>query len=1118
MTLKKITVLFLTFLFVSNTFAQQVKQNTITISFQNLPISEAIKRIENAGSYTFFYDASLIDVSQKVSLDVKTVSITEALTQMLAKSDIRFEIKETQIIFYPKEANQTSQKAKRITGRVIDDTGEPLIGVTISVRGTSKGTISDVDGNFSLQVLPSDVITVSYIGYNPMEYSASLLGEGSQIILDQTSQRIKEVTVVAYGTQKRASVVGAITTIEPTRLNVSTTRSLSNDLAGNIAGIIGVQRSGEPGYDNSEFWIRGISTFQNAGKSPLVLVDGIERSLNDIDIAEIESFSVLKDASASAVYGVRGANGVILITTKKGYAGKTNVNVTVEHSITRPERLPQFLNAANYVTLLNNISVQDGGDALYSRDVVDMYRSGYDRELYPDVNWIDAITNNTANNTRVAFDLGGGSEKLRYSFVGAYYNETGITATDPTKDWDSSIKVNRFNLRTNVDMNLTKTTLLTFNIGGYLQRRNAPMSSIDEVFRAAFITPPHLAPVTYDDGRVPVPLEGRNPWALLTQTGFQREAKSKLESIFAIEQDLKFLLEGLKIKGLFSFDYYSANRVKRQGTPFYYTAADKRDPITGELVFTRVSEGKEFLDYEHEGEYGSNSTYAEVNLSYDRTIGNHYLNGLLLYNQRDYDDGERVPFRNQGLAGRASYTYLGRYVAEFNFGYNGSENFARGKRLGFFPSVAAGWIISEEPFMADLRNTMDKVKIRASYGLVGNDKLEGRRFAYITNINNPEGDAYRFGNNTLGYKSYIGWEEGAVGVSDLTWETVKKTNLGIELGLWRMLDLQLDFFHDRREDIFMQRSNFPASAGFTEGPWANYGVVVNRGLDAQLTLNKQITQDWFLSLRVSGTFARNKIIEQDEDILRVGTNRSSTGKSVGQIFGLIADGVFTEDDFANLSTGELRPGIPKPTFTERVYPGDIKYKNLNDEDDEINSLDVTAIGGTENPELVYGFGLNTSYKSFDFGFFFQGNGRTYRIVGRHADDANILAAEFLPGAQRGRDGNIFSNATDAWTEDNPRNDAFYPRLHLGYNANNAQTSTWWLKDMSMLRLKNVELGYSIPQKHINNTPLAHGRLFVRGTNLFHLSKFKLWDPELSTYNGLRYPIMSTYSVGLQLKF
>lgn len=1107
MNFKKTITLFFTFLFVLAVTAQQTKENKITTSFRDLPLSEAIKQIEDQSKCTFFYDASLIDVKQKVSLQVKAVPLSEALTQIFSKSSIRFEIKGSQIILYPKKTTQPdATKPKKITGKVIDSNGEPLIGVTLFVKGTKNGTVTDINGNFSIQAESKDVITVSYVGYNPKEYAVSLLGEGSQIVLDETSQQMKEVMVVAYGTQKRASVVGAITTIEPAKLNISTSRSLSNDLAGNIAGIIGVQRSGEPGYDNSEFWIRGISSFKG-GQSPLVLVDGIERSLNDIDIAEIETFSVLKDASASAVYGVRGANGVILITTKRGYAGKTNINVSVEHSMTQPAQLPKFLNAPNYVTLLNNINIQDLGYALYSDDVVQKYRNGYDRELYPDVNWIDAITNNSATNTRASFDLSGGSEKLRYSFVGAYFNETGITTTDPSHDWTSAISVNRFNLRTNVDMNITKTTLLTFNIGGYLQRRNAPSASIDNVFNIAFQAPPHIVPIHYADGRIGRPKTSENPWALLTQTGFQRDAKSKMESLFAVEQDLKFITPGLKAKGIFSFDYYSNNGVKRSGNPAYYDPAIGRDPETGELLFSSpASDGQKFLNYEQWSTYGTNSTYLEANLSYDHTYDDHYFNALVLYNQRDYDNGDQVPYRNQGFAGRAAYTYKGRYIAEFNFGYNGSENFAPNKRFGFFPSVAGGWIVSEEPFMEPIHSVVNKLKVRASYGLVGNDKFESRRFAYITTIGTADG--YRYGNSSLFYDRG-GRREGDIGVPDLTWETVKKANFGVELGLWSMIELQADFFHERREDIFMQRRNYPNSAGFATLPWANFGVVANQGVDVQLTLNKQITKDWFMSVKGSATYAKNKIIEQDEDILVVGTHRSSTGKPVGQIFGLISDGVFTKDDFVDLSTGELKSDIPKHKFTDRVYPGDIKYRDL-DNDHEITLKDMTAIGGTENPEFVYGFGLNTSYKHFDFGFFFQGNGNTYRMIGR--------GNNFLPGAALGATGNIYTNATDSWTEENPRSDAFYPRLHMGYNANNAQASTWWLKDMSLLRLKNIELGYSLSKRVLANTPIEHGRIFVRGTNLFHLSNFKLWDPELSTDNGLKYPIMSTYSMGVQLKF
>ena len=1105
MNLKKNLTLFFLFLFALGMTAQQPR-STVTLTLNNVPLSEAIQKMEEASNYTFFYDASLIDMGQTVSLHAQAQSVPDALAQMFQHANVRFELKGNQIILYPKE-NRTSAAKKQISGTVVDADGEPLIGVTVYVKGnTSEGTITDIDGKFSMMVNPDDDVIISYVGFNPKEYAASLLGTGSQITMDETSQQIKEVTVVGYGTQKKASVIGSITSVQPATLNVSTSRSLSNDLAGSVAGIIGVQRSGEPGYDNSEFWIRGISSFQGT-QSPLVLVDGIERSLNIIDIAEIESFSVLKDASASAVYGVRGANGVILITTKKGYAGKTNVNFTVEHSITQPTKLPDFLGSTNYLTLLNNIAIQNGEQPLYAESVIDALRNGYDHELYPDVDWIDAITNDVANNTRVSFDLSGGNEKLRYSFVGAYYNEQGITVTDPSKSWDSGIHLNRFNLRSNVDVNLTNTTLLTINIGGYLQRRNAPTASIDNVFATAFKASPFSSPVRYDDGRIPRPEGEENAWALLTQTGFQRNNQSQLETLFALEQDLKFLLPGLKLKGIFSFDSYSANSVSASGSPTYYPVAYGRDPVTGELLFNEAaSDGTDALSYSSSGEFGNNATYVEVNMSYDHTFGDHYLNGLLLYNQRDYDDGGEVRYRHQGIAGRAAYTYKGRYIAEFNFGYNGSENFARGMRFGFFPSGALGWIMSEEPWMEPVRHIFSKIKFRGSYGLVGNDQLSGRRFAYITTI--AETGGYQFGPSS-NLISYNGLQEGDVGVSDLTWETVKKANIGLELGLWNMLEIQADFFHERRENIFLQRSNFPNSAGFAQTPWANYGIVANRGLDLQLTLNKQITKDWFLSVRGSLTYAKNKIIEQDEEIGKVGTYRSSTGGPVNQIFGLVAEGLYTEDDFVN---GVLDPNLPQPSFSvaSLVMPGDIKYKDMND-DGVINSQDETGLGVTVNPELVYGFGLNTSYKQFDFGFFFQGNGRTSRMIGRDA--------YFLPGSTRGVTGNIYANAVDdAWTEENPRQDVFYPRLHIGTHEHNAQASTWWLKDMSMLRLKNVEIGYSVPTKAFEKIALASGRVFIRGTNLFQFSKFKLWDPELDTTNGLKYPIMRSYSIGLQLKF
>jgi TonB-linked SusC/RagA family outer membrane protein len=995
-------------------------------------------------------------------------------------------------------------QAVAVSGTVVDENNAPVIGATVAIKGTTSGVMTAVNGSYAISAPAGATLVFSFVGYADREEAVD--GRTSiNVRLTPSEQAIDEVVVVGYGTQRRVSVVAAITSIEPAKLKTGTTRSLSNNLVGNLGGIIGVQRSGEPGYDNSSFWIRGISTF-GSNQNPLVLIDGIERSLNNIDVQEIESLSVLKDASASAVYGVRGANGVILINTKRGRIGKPTVNISVEHALTAPVQLPQFLNSADYLSLMNDIRMQDEQKYFRDPDVVEKFRSGYDPELYANVNWMEAITKDFASNTRTTLDINGGGEKLRYAFIFAHYNEEGILERDARQEWDSSIRINRFNMRSNVDVNVTPTTLMRFNLGGYLQSRAAPPQSIDDLFSSAFSTPPYVHPTEYSSGEFPRINQRDNPWVRATQTGFQKNTQAKIESVFSVEQDMPFI-PGLKAKGVFSFDSYSGTTLKREKSPEYYNPATGRDPETGKLLLSILSDGQEFLGHEISGEYGENSLYFEADLVYDRTFGNHALSGLLLYNQKNFDNGDKVPYRTQGFAGRASYTYGGRYVAEFNFGYNGSENFAKGQRFGFFPSLAAGWVLSEEPFMDPLRGVFSKIKLRLSHGLAGNDSF-GRRFAYITTI--ADTDGYKWGVNGNDFYR-AGRREGDIGVEDLTWETVAKTNIGLELELWKMLELQADVFKEQRRDIFMQRNNFPNSAGFPALPYANFGKVDNQGIEATLIFNKPIGSEWLLTARATVTYAANKVIERDESFGVRGTTRSAIGKPVNQLFGLVANGLFTENDFENLATGELKEGIPKHVFTTRVYPGDIKYADMDD-NGVINELDRTPIGGTTDPQLVYGFAASVSYKQIDLAFLFQGNGLTDRIIGRGSD--------FIPGSNMGTTGNIYSNARDAWTEENPSQNVFYPRLHYGLNANNRQESTWWLKDMSMLRLKNVEAGYTLPQKWADKAWISRARIYFRGANLLCFSSFKLWDPEIDTpnNNGLRYPIMRSLSVGLDITF
>ena len=981
----------------------------------------------------------------------------------------------------------------------------PLPGVNIVVEGqnAATGVVTDIDGHFYMKV-PSEesAIIISYVGFKSQRI---VVGNNINfnVVLEEDVETLDEVVVTGYGSQKRMSVIGSVETLEPARLQTGSTRSLSNNLAGQLAGVIAVQRSGEPGYDSSNFWIRGIASF-SGNQNPLVLVDGIERDLNNIDPAEIESFSVLKDASASAMYGVRGANGVIVINTKRGKIGAPQVNFRVEHSITEPTKLPEFIGAADYMQLLNDLA--DPSRRPFTDEQIYRTRIGYDRDLYPDVNWMDAITKDYAYSTRANIDVSGGSDFLRYSLVGSYFGEKGIMETDQTLPYDTGTRLTRYNLRANVDLDVTKTTTLRVNVGGYLQTLRKQNYSTETAFSEAFMTPPNIHPMRYSDGTIPCVANRVNPWANVTQRGYETETQSQIQSLFAVEQNLKMLTPGLKAKITFSFDRWNKSTMERGMNPTLYNTATGRD-VEGNLLHTILSYGDEALGHSNGGEYGNTRVYFEGTLTYNRTFGGkHDVDALFLYNQQSYDDGGIQPYRKQGIAGRLSYTFDRRYIGEFNFGYNGSENFDKGKRFGFFPSFALGWLVSEEPFMERFRSTLTKLKIRGSIGKVGNDNIGGnRRFAYITTLN-TNADGYNWGET--GQIGRTGISEGEVGVSDLTWETALKMNLGFELGLWNELDFQVDLFKERRTDIFMQRKTIPTQAGFLTNPWANYGEVTNRGAEFSVNYNKQINKDWFVGFRANFTYAINRVEEYDEAASVLGTHRALTGRSLNTLWGLQAERLFTEDDFD--ANGNLKFGIPtQEVGAATVRPGDIKYKDM-DGDGVITDADEGYIGGTVDPRIVYGFGGNVNYKNWDLNFFFQGVGDTYRIIGG--------TQYFIPGSGQGVQGNVYSNYLDRWTEENPSQDVFWPRLSESANRQNYRASTWWKKNMRFLRLKTLEIGYTLP-KHITDKICSKGiRIYLSGNNLFCFSPFDLWDPELDSADGLKYPTMRSFMVGVNLNF
>ncbi len=1001
---------------------------------------------------------------------------------------------------------QQTTKMTQVTGLVTDQAKEPLVGVTVSAVGTSNLAITDVDGMFHIDVpaQSSAMLEFSYVGFKKTQVKVN----GSKLLnvmLEEEANEFNEVVVTGYSSQKKASIIGSIETINPTELKFGTTRTLSNNLAGKLSGVIGIQRSGEPGYDDSNFWIRGISTF-SGNNNPLILIDGVARDLNNVDVSEIESFSILKDASASAMYGVRGANGVIVITTKRGKIGAPQVRFHLEHSINEPTKMPEFLSAPDYMTLLNQLALQDGLAQPFTQLQIDRTRSGYDPDLYPDVNWVKAITKDYAYTTRGNLDISGGSDFLRYSIVASYFKETGILQQDKSLLVDNATNNQQFNLRTNIDMDVTKTTMLRVNIGGYLNRFKKQRCNTDGAFGEAFRTLPFVHPARYSDGAIPVISNRANPWRTVTQQGYDFITSSKLQTLFSVEQDLKMITKGLKAKALFSFDRWnrsSRGRTANPGTVFPATGRDEE----GNLIYSQFETGDESMGSYNNGEYGNTNVYFEADVMYNRRFGKMDVDAIMLYNQQAYDDGNIQDFRKQGIAGRLSGTYDNRYVAEFNFGYNGSENFAKGKRFGFFPSFAIGWLLSEEPFMEKTKKIFHKIKFRASIGQAGDDNIGGRRFAYLGTLYTDQ-EGYSWG--TTGQRSYSGITEGDIGVDNLTWETVTKKNIGFELGLFNMIDFNFDLFKENRKDIFMQRTIIPTQSGFVTSPWANYGKVSNHGVEMTINVHKQWNKNWFTSAYGNFTYAKNKVIEKDEPEVLKGTHRSQTGRSMNELWGLTAERLFMESDFN--ADGSLKDGIPPQESVGAVtlHPGDIKYVDVN-HDGLITEEDEGYIGGTEDPRIVYGFGGVVSYKNIDFNFFFQGAGDMYRVIGGQP--------YFLPGGGTTTEGNAYSyNIDDRWTDNNKDPYAFWPRLSYGPNVNNYRRSTWWKKDMSFLRCKTIEVGYTFPKAWFEKLYVKSCRVFVSGNNLFCLSSFKLWDPELGTNDGLRYPMNRSVMFGIDVNF
>ena len=1062
-------------------------------------LKELIRQIEAQTSYKVSYQGNLAD-NITIKADPSKHNVEELLADALRGTGISYVIRYNTIILTQEqpraEAAQQASQTRHIAGRVIDaETKEPIIGATVWVKDSALGTNTNVDGAFDYTFTGHyGYIAVSYIGYQTQEFPVTNL---PKVIELSAGNELDEVVVVGYGTQKKASVVGSIASVSVNDIRMPTAK-ISNNLAGQLAGVISVQRSGEPGA-SSTFWIRGISTF-GSSTTPLVLVDGIERDLDLVDIEDIKDFSILKDAAATAIYGVRGANGVILITTREGIVGKPQINIRFEAGMVQPTKVPDMLDAVQFAELWNAAA----GREVYTPEVIQKYRDGSDPDLYPNVDWVDYLYKDLSFNERVNVNVTGGGSTAKYYISGGFYNEDGLFARDNMKEYNTSVFFRKFNFRSNVEVQLHKYTKLNVNLATTFERKNEPGTAASTIWDYAVKSAPNVFPAVYSNGLLPGPgaNNGENPYVLLTQTGYREKFYNTAQSLFSLTQDLgDWVTKGLTVTVKGSFDAKNYNHLARTKTPPQYMASG-RDEF-GDLILQQKVIGADNLTYS-ESHSGYRSVYLEASVNWARSFGKHDLSALFLYQQSQRNDVGidksqpelALPYRHQGIAGRITYSYDNRYFIEGNFGYNGSENFSPGKRFGFFPSVAAGYVISNEKFFEPVRGVIDLLKIKASYGIVGNDKIgtddNVRRFIYNETV--VPGNSYNFGTST---QSYAGTRLGDWANPNVGWEEAHKLNVGVDLSLFSKLKISADYFKERREGIFLKRASIPVYVGLSTKPWVNIGKMRNSGVDASLEYHQTIGQDLHLTVRGNFTYARNMIVDQDQpDYKYLYMNR--TGQARYQTFGLVAAGLFR--DQADIDAW------PKQSFGD-VEPGDIKYLDLNG-DGVVDSYDVKPIGYTAIPEIVYGFGFSLQWKAFDFSAFFQGVGHVNFSTRTDQTQGFI--------ARNSREANLFSDVYDNyWTPE--RLDAKYPRLFIGTNNNNNQNSSFWMANGRYMRLKNLEIGYTLPKHISQKMAMQNMRVYLSGVNLFTFSPFKLWDPDLQT-GATNYPNNRIINIGLTIGF
>lgn len=1024
------------------------------------------------------------------------------------------------------QSQDDDEKIIEVTGTVTDENGEPLIGVSVMPKDEAGlGAITNVDGVYKIKIPAYTRLVFNYIG---MEQQEVLIKEQTTANVKMKTKEdnvIDEVVVTGTGSQKKLTLTGAVTTVDPELLRTPTA-SLSNSFAGVVPGVFARQTTGNPGDNVSEFWIRGVSTF-GAGASALVLVDGFERDLNDINPEDIETFTVLKDASTTAIYGSRGANGVLLITTKRGRDGKTRINGKVEYSYSTRTKTPEFVDGSTYARMMNEALESRNMSPAYSADDLYLLDNQLDPEIFPNVNWMDLLLKDGAPTFRANVDVNGGGANARYFASVSYVEEGGMYNSDSAlKDYKTNANYHRWNYRMNFDLNITKTTLLKIGVAGALEKQNQPGSIYDEVWTSLMGYNAIATPVKYKNGRWGSQGSGNhnNPWVLVTQYGYNEIWKNTINTTAELTQDFGFITPGLSAIVRYGYDIYTDNGNKHWKAPEGWQAERLRDS-NGELVFTKKVDEQLMISNPYSN--GQKKEFFEAEIHYARNFGLHQVGAILKYtqdgttnnSQNDYVDKtdsdpikqmnidfqrtiQGIDRRHQGLAGRFTYGYANRYFIDFNFGYNGSENFAKHNRFGFFPAYSAAWNLGEEPWIRKAAPWIDMFKIRYSYGKVGNDYLS-TRFPFQGRFMTDDNDRYIFGDFGTSNYTYNGISYLMLANKDITWEVARKHDIGIDFYLFgNKFSGTIDYFRETRDGIFMTRNYLPQIIGVSNSqqPSANIGKVRSTGVDGNIAYTEKIGQV-NLTVRGNFTYSKSKILEYDEQYSHYAYSRNS-GFRVDQARGLIALGLFKDYDDIRYSPDQ---SALKGDF--EIAPGDIKYKDVNG-DGKINDNDIVPIGSTTKPNLIYGFGISAQWKGFDFNVLFQGVGESSFFIN------GFTVYPFSEGSW----GNILTDVVGNYWSLGKNEDihAKYPRLTYGNNSNNNRASTYWLRDGSYLRLKNLEIGYTLPKAFVSSMHIQNVRFYFMATNLLTFSEFDLWDPELGSSNGQQYPLSRTFTLGMTI--